>query len=36
MVFFMRTIDEKQIKKIKEFVFKNGRLLERRLFSFFF
>jgi len=32
----MRTIDEKQIKKIKEFIFKNGRLLERRLFSFFF
>ena len=32
----MRTIDENQIKKIKEFIFKNGRLLERRLFSFFF
>jgi len=32
----MRNIDEKQIKKIKEFIFKNGRLLERRLFSFFF
>jgi hypothetical protein len=25
-----------QIKKIKEFIFKNGRLLERKLFSFFF
>jgi prenyltransferase beta subunit len=32
----MRSISEKQIKKIKEFIFKNGRLLERRLFSFFF
>ena len=32
----MRTIDEDQIRKIKEFIFKNGRLLERRLFSFFF
>ena len=32
----MRIIDENQIKKIKEFIFKNGRLLERRLFSFFF
>ncbi|KKN11555.1 hypothetical protein LCGC14_1025300 [marine sediment metagenome] len=32
----MRTIDEKQIKKIKNFIFKNGRLLERTLFSFFF
>ncbi|MFX1317135.1 MAG: hypothetical protein ACFE9T_14840, partial [Promethearchaeota archaeon] len=32
----MRTIDENQIKKIKEFIFKNSRLLERRLFSFFF
>jgi len=36
MVFFMRTIDEKQIKKIKDFIFKNGRLLERTLFTFFF
>ena len=36
MVFLMRTIDENQIEKIKEFIFKNGRLLERRLFSFFF
>ena len=36
MVFFMRTIDENQIKKIKKFIFKNSRLLERRLFSFFF
>ncbi|MFX0039579.1 MAG: hypothetical protein ACFFCY_04965 [Promethearchaeota archaeon] len=32
----MITIDENQIKKIKEFIFKNSRLLERRLFSFFF
>ncbi|MHA2281336.1 MAG: hypothetical protein ACXAC5_10825 [Promethearchaeota archaeon] len=32
----MRIIDEKQIKKIKEFIFKNGRLLERKIFSFFF
>ena len=32
----MSTIDEHQIKKIKEFIFKNGRLLERRLFSYFF
>jgi len=32
----MRTIDENQIKKIKEFIFKNGRLLERKLFSYFF
>ncbi len=32
----MRTFNENQIKKIKEFIFKNGRLLERRLFSFFF
>jgi hypothetical protein len=32
----MRTIDENQVKTIKEFIFKNGRLIERRLFSFFF
>ncbi len=32
----MRSIDENQFKKIKEFIFKNGRLLERKLFSFFF
>jgi hypothetical protein len=32
----MRIIDEQQIKKIKEFIFKNGRLIERSLFSFFF
>ena len=32
----MRTFDENQIKKIKEFIFKNGRLLERKLFSYFF
>ena len=32
----MKPIDEIQIKKIKEFIFKNGRLLERRFFSFFF
>lgn len=36
MVFLMRTIDENQIKKIKEFIFKDGRLLERKLFSYFF
>ena len=36
MVFFMRSINEKQFKEIKEFIFKNGRLIERRLFSFFF
>jgi hypothetical protein len=32
----MRSIDEKQFKKIKEFIFQNGRLLERKLFSYFF
>ena len=29
-------INQNQIKKIKDFIFKNGRLLERRLYSFFF
>ena len=33
---FIRTLNENQIKKINEFIFKNGRLLERTLFSFFF
>ncbi|MHA2400217.1 MAG: hypothetical protein ACXADU_15185 [Promethearchaeota archaeon] len=32
----MRTISEAQLRKIKEFIFQNGRLLERKLFSFFF
>jgi len=32
----MRTIDEIQIKKIKKFIFSNGRLLERKIFSYFF
>ena len=32
----MSNINNNQIKKIKEFIFKNGRLLERNLFSFFF
>ncbi|MBY9003711.1 MAG: hypothetical protein KGD73_07040 [Candidatus Lokiarchaeota archaeon] len=35
-MFFIRVINENQFKKIKEFIFKNGRLLERKLFSFFF
>ncbi|MFX0023536.1 MAG: hypothetical protein ACFE9S_14515 [Candidatus Hermodarchaeota archaeon] len=32
----MRVIEETQYKKIKEFIFRNGRLLERKLFSYFF
>jgi len=32
----MRSINENQFKKIKEFIFRNGRLLERKLFSYFF
>lgn len=32
----MKAIEEKQFKKIKEFIFRNGRLLERMLFSYFF
>ncbi|MFX0029556.1 MAG: hypothetical protein ACFE8B_10120 [Candidatus Hermodarchaeota archaeon] len=32
----MRTLDEIQVKKIKEFIFHNGRLLERKLYSYFF
>ena len=32
----MRAIDENQYKRIKEFIFRNGRLLERKLFTFFF
>ena len=32
----MRTLDEIQVKKIKEFIFNNGRLLERKLYSYFF
>ncbi|MFW9820898.1 MAG: hypothetical protein ACFFE5_14920 [Candidatus Thorarchaeota archaeon] len=32
----MINIDENQFKKIKEFIFRNGRLLERKLFSYFF
>ncbi|MFX1311259.1 MAG: hypothetical protein ACFFHD_01430 [Promethearchaeota archaeon] len=32
----MKPFDKAQIRKIKEFIFKNGRLLERKLFSFFF
>jgi len=32
----MKKISSEQIKKIKNFIFNNGRLLERRLFSYFF
>ena len=32
----MRNLSEDQAKKIKEFIYKNGRLLERKLFSYFF
>ncbi|UCC18432.1 MAG: hypothetical protein JSV62_09975 [Promethearchaeota archaeon] len=32
----MLTINKNQFKKIKDFIFKNGRLLERQIFSFFF
>jgi len=32
----MRNLSKNQIKKIKDFIFRNGRLLERKLFSFFF
>ncbi len=36
MVFIMGLNLENQLKKIKEFIFQNGRLIERKLFSFFF
>jgi len=32
----MRNLSKNQVKKIKDFVFKNGRLLERNLFLYFF
>ncbi|MHA2184758.1 MAG: hypothetical protein ACXAAI_07125 [Promethearchaeota archaeon] len=32
----MRTTSETQLRKIKELIFQNGRLLERKLFSYFF
>ena len=32
----MRTFNKNHIIKIKDFIFKNGRLLERKLFSYFF
>ncbi len=32
----MIVIEKNQFKKIKEFIFRNGRLLERKLFSYFF
>ncbi|MFW9999580.1 MAG: hypothetical protein ACFE9Q_06855 [Candidatus Hodarchaeota archaeon] len=32
----MRSFNKNQLKKIQEFIFKNGRLLERKLFSYFF
>ena len=32
----MRNLSKNQLKKIKDFVFKNGRLLERNLFLYFF
>ncbi|MFX1296795.1 MAG: hypothetical protein ACFFD2_18305 [Promethearchaeota archaeon] len=32
----MRSFSKNQAKKIKDFIFKNGRLLERKLFSYFF
>ncbi|MFX0002200.1 MAG: hypothetical protein ACFE9C_15405 [Candidatus Hodarchaeota archaeon] len=32
----MQTFNKNQFKKVKDFIFKNGRLLERQLFSFFF
>jgi len=32
----MKNLSENQIKKIKNFIFKTGRLLERRLYSYFF
>ncbi|MFX1418279.1 MAG: hypothetical protein ACFE9N_05085 [Promethearchaeota archaeon] len=32
----MRSFSKNQVKKIKYFIFKNGRLLERKLFSYFF
>jgi len=33
---YMKNLDNNQMKKIKEFIFSNGRLLERKFFSFFF
>lgn len=30
------SLNKNQVKKIKDFIFKNGRLLERKLFSYFF
>jgi hypothetical protein len=35
-VIIILAFDKNQFKKIKDFIFKNGRLLERQLFSFFF
>jgi len=32
----MRSFGKNQVKKIRDFIFKNGRLLERKLFSYFF
>jgi len=32
----MSKIDSKQLQQIKDFIYKNGRLLERKLFSYFF
>jgi hypothetical protein len=32
----MKDLSENKKKKIKDFIFKNGRLLERKLFSYFF
>jgi hypothetical protein len=32
----MIKFDKKKLKQVKDFIFKNGRLLERKLFSYFF
>lgn len=32
----MENLSKNQIGKIKNFIFRNGRLLERKLFSYFF
>ena len=32
----MKNLNKSQIKKVRYFIFRNGRLIERKLFSFFF
>ncbi len=32
----MKNLNKSQIKKVRNFIFRNGRLIERKLFSFFF